>query len=47
VRSAVAHLNGEQVQKVNNLEPKLVDRENMDTPEMQARINPDIKKYLD
>jgi ribose transport system substrate-binding protein len=47
VRSAVAHLNGEQVPKVNNLDPKLVDRENMDTPEMQARINPDIKKYLD
>lgn len=47
VRSAVAHLNGRQVRKVNPLEPKVVDRANLKSPEVQARINPDLKKYLE
>lgn len=47
VRSAVAHVNGEKVEKTNFVEPKLVHRENMDNPEIQARINPDLKKYLE
>jgi ribose transport system substrate-binding protein len=47
VKSAVAHLDGKAVQRINNLEPKLVNRDNMNTPEVQARINPDLKKYLE
>ena len=47
VKSAVAHLSGQPVPKINNLEAKLVDRDNMNTPDVQARINPDIKKYLE
>jgi ribose transport system substrate-binding protein len=47
VRSAVAHLNGETVPKINSLEPSLVNLENLNTPEVQARINPDLKKYLE
>jgi ribose transport system substrate-binding protein len=47
VMSAVAYLNGKPVQRIHNLEPKLVNRDNMNTPEVQARINPDLKKYLD
>jgi ribose transport system substrate-binding protein len=47
VKSAVAYLDKQPVQKMNNLEAKLVDRDNLNTPEVQARINPDIKKYLE
>ncbi len=47
VKSALAYLDGKPVQKINNIEPKLVDRDNLNTPEVQARVNPDLKKYLD
>ena len=47
VRSAVAHLNGQTVPKIQNLEPKLVNRGNMNSPEVRARIKPDLKKYLE
>jgi ribose transport system substrate-binding protein len=47
VQAAVAHLDGKPVQKIVKIEPKLIDRENLNTPEVQARINPDLKKYLD
>ena len=46
VRAAMDHLNGKPVKKINNLEPMLVDRTNINSPEVQARINPDLKKYL-
>ncbi len=46
VQAAVDHLNGKPVKKINNLEPMLVDRSNIDSSEVQARINPDLKKYL-
>lgn len=46
VKSAVAKLNGQTVEKIQNLAPGLVDKDNMNTPEIQARINPDVKKYL-
>jgi ribose transport system substrate-binding protein len=44
--AAVRKLKGEQVQKVQNLEPRLVTVQNVDTPEIQEQINPDLKKYL-
>lgn len=46
VMAAVNHLAGKPVTKLNNLDPKLVTKENMDTPDMQALLNPDLKKYL-
>lgn len=46
VMAAVNHLGGKPVTKINNLEPKLVTAANVDTPEMQALVNPDLKKYL-
>jgi ribose transport system substrate-binding protein len=46
VMAAVNHLGGKPVTKINNLEPKLVMAGNLDTPEIQALVNPDLKKYL-
>ena len=46
VTAAVRRLKGEQVQKLQNLEPKLVTKENIDTPEIHDQLNPDLKKYL-
>lgn len=46
VKTAVAAISGKPVEKIHNLEPKLVTRENLQTPEVQNRLNPDIKKYL-
>lgn len=46
VKSAVAKLDGQTVQKIQNLAPRLVDRDNINTPDVQAQINPDLKKYL-
>jgi ribose transport system substrate-binding protein len=47
VRLASLHLNGQPVKKVNDVEPELVDRTNLETPEVQARVKPDLKKYLE
>lgn len=47
VKTAVAAIAHQSVQKINNIEPKLVDRENLNDPDIQVRINPDLKKYLD
>jgi ribose transport system substrate-binding protein len=46
VLAAVRHLNGEKPEHIQNLAAKLVTKENIDTPEVQERINPDLKKYL-
>jgi ribose transport system substrate-binding protein len=46
VIAAVNHLGGKTVTKINNLEPKLVTANNVDTPDIQALVNPDLKKYL-
>jgi ribose transport system substrate-binding protein len=46
VIAAVTKLDGGSVEKINNLAPKLVLREDLDKPEVQAQLNPDIKKYL-
>jgi ribose transport system substrate-binding protein len=46
VRLAVEKLDGKSVTKMNALAPKLIDKENLDTPEVQAQVNPDLKKYL-
>ena len=46
VKAAVAKLRGHEVVKINNLAPRLLLRENLDTPEVQAQVSPDLKKYL-
>jgi ribose transport system substrate-binding protein len=46
VMAAVNYLGGKPVTKINNLEPRLVSMANVDQPEIQAIINPDLKKYL-
>lgn len=47
VQLAVDKLAGKPVIKINNLAPKLIDLENLNTPEVQAQLNPDLKKYLE
>jgi ribose transport system substrate-binding protein len=46
VKSAVGYLNGRKPEKMNNLPPRVVTRENLDDPEIQKQLNPDLDKYL-
>ncbi len=46
VVAALRHLKGEKPEKIQNLEAKLVTRDNIDTPDVQQQLNPDLKKYL-
>jgi ABC-type sugar transport system substrate-binding protein len=46
VMSAVRHLNGEKLEKFQNLPPRLVTREDLDKPEVKEQLNPDLKRYL-
>jgi ribose transport system substrate-binding protein len=43
---ALAKLDGKPFEKMNAIAPKIVDKQNVDTPEVQAQVNPDLKKYL-
>jgi len=47
VLAAVTVFKGGTPQKINNLAPRLVLKEDLDKPEVQAQLNPDLKKYLD
>ncbi len=44
--SAVRALKGEAVPKSQPIEPRLVTREKLNDPAIQAQLNPDLKKYL-
>ncbi len=46
VMAAVKKLNGGTPPKINDLAPRLITRENLNDPDVQAQINPDLKKYL-
>ena len=46
VRLAVDKLAGKSLIKINNLSPKLITLDNLNTPEVQAQLNPDLKRYL-
>ena len=46
VKAAVAKLKGQEVEKINNLAPKLLTKENLDSAEVRAQVEPDLKKYL-
>jgi len=45
--TAVKHLQGETVTKIVDLEPRLIDRQNLNDPDVQAQLHPDLKKYLE
>ena len=45
-KAAIDHLDGKPVTKINNLPPKLIDLANLNGPEVQEQLNPDLKKYL-
>ncbi len=47
VMLAVAKLSGKTPTKLNALPPRLVTRDNLNNPDIQAQLNPDLKKYLD
>lgn len=47
VLNAMKAINGQPVEKINNMAPQLVTQQNLPTPEIQAKLNPDLKKYLD
>jgi ribose transport system substrate-binding protein len=46
VMAAVKKLDGEPVAKINDLAPRLIDLKNLDQADVQAQLNPDLKKYL-
>lgn len=46
VMAAVDHLDGKPVQKHNDLPARLIRKEDLGKPEVEAVINPDLKKYL-
>jgi ribose transport system substrate-binding protein len=46
VIAAVKAIEGQPVEKINNLTPRLVTRDNLAEPAIQEQLNPDLKKYL-
>jgi len=46
VMAAVEKLKGGTPQKIQNLPPRVVTRENLDDPEVQKQLHPDLDKYL-
>lgn len=47
VLTAVHKLDGKAVQKINDMAPRLVDKSNLNDPDVHAQLHPDLKKYLD
>lgn len=47
VTAAVRHMRGETVAKIVDMTPRLIDLENLDAPDVQAQLHPDVKKYLE
>jgi ribose transport system substrate-binding protein len=46
VKTAMEKLNKQTPQKINNLPPRLIVKEDLDKPEVKEQLNPDLKKYL-
>lgn len=46
VTTAVKVFKGEPVEKIHDLAPRLVDKSNINDPDVQAQLHPDLKKYL-
>jgi ribose transport system substrate-binding protein len=47
VMTAVKQLRGEPVTKIVNLAPRLVTLQNLNDPDVEAQLHPDLKKYLE
>jgi ribose transport system substrate-binding protein len=47
VTAAIKHLQGQPVTKIVDMAPKLIALENLNDPEIQAQLHPDLKKYLE
>jgi ribose transport system substrate-binding protein len=47
VQAAVKHLHGEAVTKIVDMEPRLIDRQNLNSADVQAQLHPDLTKYLE
>lgn len=46
VMAAMKQLRGEKPEKIQNIDPRLVTRDNIDDKDVQEQLNPDLKKYL-
>lgn len=46
VQAAVMKLKGGTPRKIQNLAPRVVTKPDLDLPEVQAQLNPDLEKYL-
>jgi len=46
VIAAVERLKGGTPQKIQNLAPRVITRDNLNDPEVQKQIHPDLDKYL-
>lgn len=44
--AAVTKLKGGTPERIENIEPALVTKQNIDQPDIQRRVNPDLDKYL-
>jgi ribose transport system substrate-binding protein len=47
VLTAVKHLQGQPVTKITDLAPRLIDRDNLNDPAIQAQVHPDLRKFLE
>jgi len=47
VMAAIEKLNGRTPVKIQNLSARLVTRDNLNDPDVQRQLNPDLKKYLE
>lgn len=46
IRAAVESLNGGTPQKIHNLAPRVVTKDNLNDPAVQKQLNPDLDRYL-
>lgn len=46
VVAAIQKLRGQTPQKIQNLPPRVITRENLDDPDVQKQLHPDLDKYL-
>jgi ribose transport system substrate-binding protein len=46
VKAAVAKLNGQTPEKIQNLPPRVVTRDNVSEPDVHKQLNPDLDRYL-
>ena len=47
VSTAVKHMQGQPVTKIVDMAPRLIDARNLNDPDVQAQLHPDLKKYLE